>query len=45
MAPGFHSELECLYLPANIRQGWKWQAVTNALAYTIAVVITTVKIL
>jgi hypothetical protein len=32
-----------LALPRNIRLGWKWLTVTNALAYITAVVITTVK--
>jgi hypothetical protein len=37
------STLAALPLHANIRLGWKWLAMTNALAYNGTVVITAVK--
>jgi hypothetical protein len=32
-----------LALPVNIRQGWKWLAITNALAYNDTILFTAVK--
>ncbi len=40
---GVHSEGWLLALPANIRLGWKWLVLTNALAYYSAPLITAVK--
>jgi hypothetical protein len=39
----FHSSSRLLDLPANIRPKWKWQKVTNTLAYYGTELITTVK--
>jgi hypothetical protein len=32
-----------LALSSNIKLGWKWQALTNALAFSIEVLLTTIK--
>ncbi len=39
-----HRKGKFLTLLVNIRQGWDWLSVTNALAYSAAVGITVVKI-